>query len=114
MIGCPHASADHPGVIRCAAGRLVGQYEVTAKAGEKSAKGRLDLRSGPGSGKAATRLVTLPPEPAVDANNASSRGTRRQATASGQPRQPVVTRGTDHCLLLFSEFPKFHCRLPVQ
>jgi len=40
---------------------FAGQYDVTVKVGEKTAKAPLDLRSGPGSGKATTCLVTLPP-----------------------------------------------------
>jgi GH35 family endo-1,4-beta-xylanase len=40
---------------------FAGQYEVTVKVGEKTAKGRLDLHGGSGGGKPATCQVTLAP-----------------------------------------------------
>jgi GH35 family endo-1,4-beta-xylanase len=40
---------------------FAGQYDVTVTAGARTAKARLLLRSGPGSGEAATCLVTLRP-----------------------------------------------------
>jgi hypothetical protein len=38
---------------------FAGRYEVTATAGEKDAKGRLDLRIDPRGGKPATCLLTV-------------------------------------------------------